>query len=377
MIISNSKRNEIQQEARDTWKSNGSKGLLAMATGTGKSKIAVDEAKEQHTVRKDAFKALLVVPTEKLRDNTWKDEFEKWDGHETWELVRRECYASLARIEDEHYDLIILDEGHYVTPANSVFFKNNTYESLMVLTATPPEDEVKIEILDSIAPIIYNYTLEEAVRDGLVAPFQIIVVEQELDRVSRNIKAGSKAKPFLQTEAAQYKYLNNRVLMLMLENAPSKRITLAEQMRMHFIYNLPSKFALAQKIKTHMKGRYLIFGSNIAQIEALCAPNTFHSKTDSVAYDKFVAEEIDTLGVVKAVNEGQNLPNLDMGMIVQLNAKELHLIQRIGRLVRFRPGHAAIMYIVVAKGTQDEIWVKNALANFDPSVVIFKKEHQL
>lgn len=369
----NSKRNEIQKQGWYHWDNRNCRGLLAMATGVGKSKIAVDEAKRQYSIRKNAFKALLVVPTEKLRDNNWKDEFEKWKGKTVWNKVERICYASLAKIKGNHYDFIILDEAHYITLNNSVFFDNNRYDTIMALTATPPSDPVKQALLDRIAPTIFRYTLAQAVKDGLAAPFKIVVIQHALDIKTKNIKSGSKAKPFMQTEVEKYAYLTKRVGQLMAGDGPVKAKTLAALTRMHFIYNLPSKLRIAKRlIAHHMKGRYLVFCSNIAQAETLCAPDTFHSKRDSVAFDKFLAEKIDSLGVVKAVNEGLNIPNLDMALIVQLNSKELDVIQRIGRVVRFRPGHTATIYIIIALGTKDVDWLKQALSGFDENIITYK-----
>ena len=65
------------------------------------------------------------------------------------------------------------------------------------------------------------------------------------------------------------------------------------------------------------------------------------------------------------MNEGQNIPNLDNAVIVQLNSNELSTIQRIGRCIRYRPGHEATIYILSVVQTQDEKWVKKALENFD------------
>ena len=74
MSASQTKRDAIQAEARAQWQQTGSRGLLAMATGTGKSKIAVDEVNSRFKFS-STFKCLLVVPTEKLRDVNWKNEF--------------------------------------------------------------------------------------------------------------------------------------------------------------------------------------------------------------------------------------------------------------------------------------------------------------
>jgi superfamily II DNA or RNA helicase len=64
----------------------------------------------------------------------------------------------------------------------------------------------------------------------------------------------------------------------------------------------------------------------------------------------FKSEKVNRLSCVKAINEGHNFPGIDSGVIVQINSKEKDLIQRLGRLLRFRPGHEGHLYIVVIKG---------------------------
>lgn len=378
MDISNKKRNEIQIKARNLWKQAGSSGLLAMATGTGKSKIAINEAEEQYKIRGKAFKAILIVPTEKLRDVNWKAEFIKWDSIRTWDKLDRECYASIAKIKGNTYDFVILDEAHYLTPANAKFFENNKVKSVMALTATPPEDPIKQILLDSIAPIVYIYSLNQAVKDGLVAPFNIIVVESPLDNTNKVIKSGTKARPFFQTEQAKYDYLSKKISSLYYSNASADAMKFANFARMRFIYNLPSKLVLAKKLMaSKMKGRYLVFGGSINQVNTLCKPEVFHSKSTDEYYNKFIAEKIYRLGVVKAVNEGHNIPNLDMALITQLNSRELDVIQRIGRVVRWRPGHIATIYIIVSTGTQDEVWLQKALQGFDSKHITYINSKQV
>jgi superfamily II DNA or RNA helicase len=44
-------------------------------------------------------------------------------------------------------------------------------------------------------------------------------------------------------------------------------------------------------------------------------------------------------------------------------------VQRIGRLIRFRPGHEAHLYIIVSESTQDEKWLENATENLNQSKI--------
>ena len=105
-------REKIQKEALDAVLVNGGSGVLCLATGAGKSKVAIDYAKLFYESMKKNFRCLLVVPTEKLRDENWKDEFDKWKGKVIYRVnVERTCYASLNKLKHKEYDLVILDKN--------------------------------------------------------------------------------------------------------------------------------------------------------------------------------------------------------------------------------------------------------------------------
>lgn len=67
--------------------------------------------------------------------------------------------------------------------------------------------------------------------------------------------------------------------------------------------------------------------------------------------------------------EGHNFPGVDSAIIGQLNSKEKDLVQRIGRIIRYRPGHEAHIWIVVSEGTQDEKWLEKAVENLNQSKI--------
>jgi len=79
--------------------------------------------------------------------------------------------------------------------------------------------------------------------------------------------------------------------------------------------------------------------------------------------------EINQLAVVEALNEGVNLPEVNGAVIVQLSSSKRDLVQRLGRTIRARPGHKAIIWILVTLGTPDEEWFKNAIESLDKNCI--------
>lgn len=333
----------------------------------------------------------IAVPFQDLRDSGWPEDMEKWYGEvgaQAWIFhVRAECYASLSKIEGEDFDLVILDEAHHLTPLNAQFFHQNKVGDILGLTATPPRDATKNILMQNYCPVVFTYPLDQGVADGIISDFEIHVIEMDLDQYSKVIDAGTKAKPFKTTEQKHYEYLTtnlNKMFMLANKDTTGKYANLvkfAMMKRARFIYNLPSKTAMAKQLMDKLTGkgkRTLIFCGSIEQSRLLCGINVYNSedkKNDML--QRFKDKEIDTLGVVNAVNEGQNIPELDQLLIVQANSSDRDLVQRIGRAVRLRVGHVAKVYILCVRNTVDETWITKAMAAFDPQRIHYHSAKRL
>lgn len=361
-------REKIQKEALKSIIDFNGKALILMATGAGKSKIPIDYAK-----KKKAKNLALIVPTENLKDN-WEQEFKKWGALEYWENTTVLCYASASKIKSKNFDLVILDECHNITELSSEFFIDNTCKDIIGLTATKPKEAEKVALLNNIGlKVSYHLPLDEAVKLGFVAPYKITVIYTRLDSTQKYIPAGTKDKPFLTTEAGNYNYLNDKVRKLMFSKE-QKSLQYSILHRMRAIYNLKSKTSFAKYLLEEIipkDDRTLIFSGNIEQAEEVCL-HSFHSKSKNDNLELFKQEKINRLSCVNSLNEGQNIPNLDSAIIVQLNSNERNLIQRIGRLIRYRPGHQAHIYVICCLDTQDEKWLEKALENLDKNNIEYK-----
>ena len=75
----NKVKDKIQKEAVKSIVKVGGRSLITIATGGGKSRIPLLYLKE-----KDYQRIALIVPTEKLRDSNWYNEYQDWDMLEYW-----------------------------------------------------------------------------------------------------------------------------------------------------------------------------------------------------------------------------------------------------------------------------------------------------
>jgi superfamily II DNA or RNA helicase len=394
-------KSAIQDMAYTAWVNSGKKSTIVAATGVGKSRIAVRRCEEIWSDtsaldlpigREDDIRSILLVTrTEKLRDINWPDEFKKWHAEESLVLVKRICYSSLNKEKGNKYRLVILDEVHRLTQRNaegfqednllSVFFAENMADEVMGLTATEPDpkrDLIKSQIFEQISPVCFRYTLDQGIKDGIVPNSRIKIIQIPLERVVKNIPAGTKKAPFLATEQSAYEYMNKQVGKAQAAASKDpKKAGWAQSLygaRKRFISNLPSKNRVAKKIieKVLPGNRVLIFCGSVDQSRELCGENVHNYKDQkSGMLEKFKAEEIDYLGAIDGVNEGENIPNLDHLIIVQMNSNERDAIQRMGRL-RYKENHIPTVYILVSQGTKDEDWVRKAMINIDRERITYE-----
>ena len=427
MKQSNAVKQKVQNEAWTTWHYTGRVGTIAAGTGFGKSKLAVMEVQHMHEAGYliDNNEVLLVSPTTKLRDDNWPKEFEDWGAiHLFKNHVKSICFASLKKEREllketgRRYKLVILDEIHRLTElsaqafategedAFSEFFSEDLTDAILGLTATEPHpkrDPDKTALLEQIAPVVFRYSLDQGVQDGLIADYQIRVIWCPPDDVNKTIAAGSKKKPFKTTEAKQYDYMTKQMQHTAIQidgiqkqlkentfdlfadpmavekavkNLEKLRATQERQVfaRARMIYNLESKTKLAERCIAALSQqniRLLVFCGGITQANRLLGDRVFHSKSTSAAFDAFNRKEINMLGVVNAANEGINFVDLDQALIIQVDSNARNLTQRVGRLLRIREGHIGVIYILCAPNTIDQTWLESSLAGFNPNKITY------
>lgn len=363
-------QSKIQFQVEKLWYENNCKGTALLATGSGKSLIAIN------IIAKEKKSTLICVSTEKLRDKGWNDEFTKWNKLDIFKkYVTMCCYASLNKQDLSKYDVVILDECHNVTTNNIQPFKYyHKRLKILCLTATEPREDEKKHILYNMikCPVIYRLTLKDAISKGIVAPLNIYVHELQLNTektypVKYKDKTTGLEKTFYQSELEMYNYINKKLSQKL------KPTQFDYLFRAKFIYDSKTKTEYAKKLITSIpeNKRILIFSQSIKQIEELL-PEVYHSKTDDKYYNLFINEKINKLGVVNSLNEGDNIKNLNSAIIVQGNSNPKNTFQRIGRIVRYRENHTADIHILCLKNTVDEIWINDILQDYKDLITIIK-----
>lgn len=358
------RREEIKQEIVENTKS-PPHGILKLSPRAGKTAITIE------LIKKFKLKKVLwVTPNTKLRDEDIPSEFVKWKAKSYLKDAVIICYNSLGKVEGE-FDIVILDEIQFLTENNTINLFNGTikYKTILGLTGTMPKHDEKLVLIKKLGlKILKNISIDEAVDDNMVADYRIKVLEVPMNSVDKNIVAGTKQKPFKTTEFANYSYLSKQIARMMYSD-DKKRLQFAILNRLRFIYKSPTKLQTAKDLIKHLGGRTLVFCGGIEHAEEL-SKHTYHSKTTQDDLNLFLDGKIDLLACVNAGGTGFTYKNVDNFIIVQADSnKSGEFIQKLARSLLLQKDYTASIWIISLKGTQDEVWVTNALQDLDQSKI--------
>ena len=115
--------------------------------------------------------------------------------------------------------------------------------------------------------------------------------------------------------------------------------------------------------------RYICFCSSINQADELNKTNSIHSKKeDSLEIiKKFSDKKINSLFTVNMIQEGINLTDIELGIIVQLGGQERELLQKLGRILR---SDEPIQIIFYFKNSKDEDYLKKVYEELDKKSIL-------
>jgi superfamily II DNA or RNA helicase len=356
-----------QEVALARWLAAGARGVVALPTGAGKTLVAVA------AIARLGVATLCLVPTRVLLDQwaralavcTAQPIGRLGDGDHVVAPVTVATYASATawapRIGDR-FGLVIVDEAHHV----GAWCPTEVFEMLVAparlgLTATPPDD--RAVLARHVGPVVYALTVTDLAGDGL-AEHRLITVPVALDAAERrryrelrrrfavSYAAFQRAMP----EAAWREYVRNA------SQTVQGRAALAawREYRALLAYSEGKRAALREILGRHRGSRALVFTADNATAyaiarELLVMPITHEIRRSerTRALAGFRSGECPVLVSSQVLEEGFDVPDADVAIVVGGSASPRRFVQRVGRVLRPRDGkHALIYELAVAETTE-------------------------
>lgn len=343
--------------------------ILELITGMGKTKIAIDLANHicDRVYNRDKYPTtILILVARTPHKQTWTDEINKWGGIKTDHIII-ECYESLKKYENCHFDIVIADEMQHLSEARLDILRTlHINEALIGLSATIKKDLKELFIRQYHAYII-KCGLKEAVEDEVLPEPTVYLLPLTLDNKSYIYKTKKFGKETSVTQKGYYdsissliewyknKYFNSRserVKNLWLSTA-GKRLKWLSEQKEYLVLQILSKF---RNYKT------LTFCSGIEQSERLGKYNiTSKNKSALENLEKFNNNKIKHITACNMLNEGVNLTNCRIGIFCNLNSSEIIVKQRVGRILRHE---APIIILPYFKSTREEELVEKMIQEY-------------
>ncbi len=362
-----------QQEAMDCWRRSRGAGVVVLPTGAGKTLVGL------LALCWAGRDSLILVPT--------LDLMHQWYALLRLALPRQELgligggyhevtpvtiatYDSASRHIDRlgnRFGMLVFDEAHHLP---SAFYRCIAEFSLapfrLGLTATPERaDGRHHELSELIGPTVYRKQPGELAGDVL-ASFQIRPVYVELSPEERAAyqSALEQRNQFLQANRISLGSLHgwNRFVMASARSAAGRRAMRAHREARRIAHATPAKLrALAGILSQHGGVKTIIFTEdNLTAYEVSqrflipCITHQTSVKERQHFLEGFKDGTYLAIVTSKVLNEGVDVPDAAIGVVLSGTASSREFVQRLGRILRRGENKRAILYEMVARETREE-----------------------
>ncbi|MBA3632333.1 MAG: DEAD/DEAH box helicase [Acidobacteria bacterium] len=360
-----------QTESIERWKENKRCGVVVLPTGAGKTHVAT------MAIEMCGRQTLVVVPTIDLM-NQWYDLLLSTFNAEIGLIgggffevgaITVTTYASAFRHQERlgnQFGLIIFDECHHLPSEGYKYAAEFAIAPFRLgLSATPDRDDVADALLEEIVgKFVYRLEAQEIAGEYLA---DYVVERIEVD-LSDEERAAYKRERQIYTDFKRRKnlpYGQEGWRMFLIHSAKSedgRRAMKAYRNQKKIALGTESKIRVLQDLLIrHRHDKTLIFTAENQMVYQISndylIPAITHEtnvKERKFWLDAFNKGDVLALATSKVLNEGVNIPDASVAIILSGSGSSREHIQRLGRILRKKGDKQAILYEVVARNTTEE-----------------------
>ena len=360
-----------QDAALHAWELGGRRGIVVLPTGSGKTHIAL--AAMAHT----RLTTLCLVPTRVLL-HQWLQAIRVayprtigclGDGAQELAPITvatfESAYRNMERLGDR-FDLLVVDEAHHFgTGLRDEALEMSIADARLGLTATPPRDgaAASVRLVELIGPLVYELAIAD-LAGGFLASFDAIALHLDLTEAERSTYETLMAT--FRGVHEQFRHLTpmarwqDFVRSAARTSEGRRALSAWRQTRKLLALTEAKREALRALLARHRAARTLVFTADneaayaIAR-EHLIMPITCDvgRKERDAVLDRFRSGALRALVSARVLNEGLDVPDADLAIIVGGSLGEREHVQRVGRLLRPARGKRALVYELVARRTSE------------------------
>ncbi|HMJ12425.1 MAG TPA: DEAD/DEAH box helicase family protein [Polyangiaceae bacterium] len=358
-----------QRAALFSWELGGCRGIVVMPTGSGKTRVAMA------VLAAAGSRALCLVPTRALLQQ-WLVELSAvytgpigrlGDGHFSVESITvatfESAYRHMPRMGHQ-FELLIVDEVHHFGTG----MRDETLEMCVAgqrlgLTATPPGQSALVALEHLVGPVNYELRVGDLAGRWL-ADFDLVAIHVGLNRDERAAYAADQR--LFSDVNRRFRQLHSQgtwqEFVSAASQSPEGRAALSAWRRMRRLVGFTEAKAEAVRVllARHPGSRVLVFTADNAAAYAIAREHLIMPITCDISRSEreralaaFRSGELRALVSARVLNEGIDVPEADVAIIVGGTQGEREHVQRVGRLLRPSAGKRAMVYELVTVATSE------------------------
>lgn len=360
-----------QSAAMTAWGEAGYRGVVSLPTGAGKTILAV---MGMAAVGRPSF---VLVPTIDLLEQWCKTLTSFFNvpigalggGRREYGPITVATYDSALLTLDEwaaRYGLLIFDECHHLPAQQYQQIARAAIAPFRLgLSATVERPDGREEILyELVGDVVYAAQIRD-MTEAVLSPYDVVSIQVPLTDAERDAYQGARKKylDFIRRNRIQMSDPGGwRDFLFKASRSSEGREALkAHRQQRRIAQGASSKLAeLWRLLGEHPNERVLIFTDDNAlayQIgRRFILPVLTHqtkARERKAMLAAFRGGTSQVLVTSKVLNEGVDVPEASVGIVVSGSAGVREHVQRLGRILRQAPGKRAVLYELISKDTSE------------------------
>lgn len=366
-----------QDEALNAWLSAGKRGCVILPTGAGKTFFAMK------CIEKVKRNTLILVPTLHLMDQWVKNIHDYFGvhvgrlggGEKDLQAITVSTYDSAYLSMEYHgnkFGFLIADEAHHL-PGNQykMIAEMSIAPFRLGLTATPERSDGRESLLyHYMGQVVYQQSIGQ-LKGQYLSHYKTKCIEVELDPEEQNIYDTYRKQYLTFIDKNNINFGNGSTwedfIKICFRQPEGRKVYEAFLQSKKLCRQSSEKFKqIFSLMIKHKNDKILIFTEDNTTAydlgEKFLLPVLTHQtpKSERTEFlNGFKTNQYKILVTSKVLNEGVDVPEANIAIIVSGSSSKREHVQRLGRILRKQEGKSALLYELITKNTSEKWQSRN------------------